>query len=365
MKILSVSLIFALNLTGCYTHPAPALVGSFSGTELQQFSALNPIDAHAHIFISDPEFYATLNKLNLRVLDILLVDNTNLVRSNLSIEDQNAWQFVHGANGRASLCTTFDPYQITQPNFSETAIHQINQEFDRGAVAVKIWKNIGMELKNSDGTYILPDDPRFQPIYRDIVAHNKTLIAHLADPNSSWESPNFDSPDANYYDANPQWYMYTQARAPSKGQILQARDHLLEQNKDLRVVGAHLGSEESDFGELGQRLDRYPNFAVDLAGRLAYIAMRPRAQMIAFFTQYQDRLIYGTDTEYGFGEPQVNGVRTPWENVYARDWRFLATDDKLNIGGQTVHGLALPRSILLKLYHDNAVRWYPGISTIH
>jgi len=50
-----------------------------------------------------------------------------------------------------------------------------------------------------------------------------------------------------------------------------------------------------------------------------------------------------------------------WEQQYALDWRYFATDDLFNYRGQKIEGLNLPRSVLRKLYHDNAVRWIPGI----
>ena len=46
---------------------------------------------------------------------------------------------------------------------------------------------------------------------------------------------------------------------------------------------------------------------------------------------------------------------------YALDWRYLATDDSIEKMGHEVDGLNLPRSVLKKRYHDNAVRWIPGI----
>ena len=50
-----------------------------------------------------------------------------------------------------------------------------------------------------------------------------------------------------------------------------------------------------------------------------------------------------------------------WKDSYARDWRFLATNDTVEFEGAKGQGLALPDSVLRKIYHDNAVRWFPGI----
>ena len=154
--------------------------------------------------------------------------------------------------------------------------------------------------------------------------------------------------------------MYGKPHPASKEQILRARDHILEQSPKLRLVGAHLGSMEADFNVLAQHFDRYPNFAVDMAARMAYLAMQPRADMIAFILKYQDRLIYGTDLAFG-ANSQTEATLRSWESTYARDWRFLATSDTVDIQGHTAQGLALPDAVLQKIYHDNAVHWFPGI----
>jgi predicted TIM-barrel fold metal-dependent hydrolase len=355
-----------LSLAGCgYRQPAKVLAsspnpteGPFTREELLQFSALNPIDAHTHIYQASGEFNAMLDKLHLHVIDILVAHTPD--QKDLDAERQEAWNFVHSSSGHASLCSTFEPFPYREKDFAQKAEAEINADFDEGAIAVKIWKNIGEQVKDEKGNYILADNPVFEPIYKDIAAHNKTLIAHQADPNTIWEPPNPAAPDYAYYMHHPEWYMYGKPNAPSKEAILKARDHMLEENPDLRVVGAHVGSMEANFKELGEHLDRYPNFAVDMAARMPYFVMQPRAKIIAFIEKYQDKLIYGTDDDL---DPGVNAVHAVehWEQDYAFDWRFLATDDLLPYKGQTVQGLALPEPILRKIYHDNAVHWFPGV----
>ena len=86
---------------------------------------------------------------------------------------------MSSSRGRGHLCTTFEPFRFDCRRLFQEAIDSLNQDFARGALAVKIWKNIGMELKDPTGQYVMPDDPRFEPIYKDIAAHHKTLITHL------------------------------------------------------------------------------------------------------------------------------------------------------------------------------------------
>jgi predicted TIM-barrel fold metal-dependent hydrolase len=354
-----------LAMAGCKQQssppPEPVAVttsGPFTSAELSQFSALGPIDTHAHFFLSAPVLTGMLERLNLHVVDILVAHTAD--QKQLDLARSQAWDFVHSSNGHAVLCSTFNPFPYAEPGFARKAIAEINQDFDRGAIAVKIWKNIGEQLKDRKGNYILPDNPVFEPIYRDITAHDKTLIAHVADPDSIWQAPNPQSADYGYYTKNPDWYMYGRANAPSKQGILAARDQLLKENPKLRVVGAHLGSMESDFAELAQHLDQYPNFAVDLAARMPYVVQQPHDQIIAFITKYQDRLIYATDNE-GPANSNPDQLVQELEKGYALDWRFFATSDTLQYRGHTVKGLALPQPILRKLYHDNAVHWFPGV----
>ena len=334
-----------------------AVSGPFTNAELQRFRAIAPIDTHAHVFVADP-FVSLLEKLNLHIVDILVVDDMSPSHRDLAKERDEALQVVHASHGYAVLCTSFDPYAWQQPDYARNAIRGLNDDFANGAIAVKLWKNVGMEIKDSAGHYLMPDNPVFEPVYRDIASHHKTLVAHVADPDSGWQPPNPASPDYEYYRDHPSAYMYGKKGVPSKQEILAARDHVLEENPELRVVGAHLGSMESDLADLGRHLDRYPNFEVDMAARMPYLEMRPRETVIAFLTKYQDRLIYGTDIEFYGGSADKMG----WlESVYANDWRYLATGGTVEYKGRAVKGLNLPEPILRKIYHDNAVKWFPGI----
>src|SRR5271156_172188 len=328
--------------------------------ELRAFAAIEPIDTHVHAFKSDPEFTDLMSRLRLHLLDICVADNHGIY-GELATELARAQGFVASSQGHARLCVTFDPYSFQRKGYSQDIIKQLRQEFADGAIAVKIWKNIGMEIKTPDGRYVMPDDPIFEPIYRAIAAENKTLVAHVAEPSSCWQPPNPDSPDYDYYKENPQWYMYLHPDHPRKETILAARDHLLAENPQLRVVGAHLGSMETDVDEIAKRFDLYPNFAVDTAARMEYLMLAPREKVRNFLIKYQDRMLYGTDLEFLNGEATPEALKD-WQETYARDWKFLASDQKLQLRGRQIEGLNLPQPVLRRIFHDNAVRWVPGIA---
>jgi predicted TIM-barrel fold metal-dependent hydrolase len=333
---------------------------------LKAFAKLQPIDVHTHVFANDPQFIAMLVRLHLHLVDILVVDNKSLEMKSLEPQRTEAFAFVNASHGHAWLCTTFDPFQFSNPDFSQSAIKGINQDFARGAIAVKIWKNIGMQLKDASGRYVMPDNPRFEPIYRDIAEHNKTLIAHLAEPDVAWgvHTPNDIEDDTQYYAQNSEWRMDKVPGAPAKKTILAARDHLLEMNPHLRVVGAHLGSMESDVDLIAQRFDRYPNFAIDTAARVPHLEVQPTEKVRKFMLKYQDRVLFGTDLQFHNGD-DVSAVIKDWQAEYARDWRYFATRDRFNYEGREVQGLGLPPSVVKKIFHDNALRWFPGINSAH
>ena len=362
LSISTVALAVFILLTSAL-HPAAfdgAQPGPPPASDLEGFSALAPIDAHVHLYKDDPAFGAFLQRLNLRILNICVIDDRDPYAKGLEPQRSDVLKVRHVTGGRAVFCTTFSPYDLEKPGFSQRAIQQLDADFAAGAIAVKIYKVMGMEMKSKAGKYVMPDDPAFEPIYRDIAAHNRTVVAHLAEPDSCWQPPNPASPDYEYYQEHPEEYAYAHPEWPSKAAILAARDHLVAENPNLRVIGAHLGSMETDVNQMAQRFDRFSNFAVDSAARVPYFMLQPRDKVRAFLIKYQDRVLYGTDlgampkddTEKALGE---------WTDTYARDWKFFATDQKVEYKGHSYQGLALPRPVLRKIFHDNAVHWLPGI----
>ena len=358
-------IILLLSLTVSATAQAPtstaaSLKPSDEEGALRGFAAIHPIDIHVHVFKTDPAFQKMLERLNLKLMDILVMDDTNPNRGRLQFEINHALALVRSSRGHVALCTTFDPYKFGSASFSADAIKQIDRDFADGAVAVKIWKNIGMEIKNSSGQYIMADDPRFEPIYQDIAAHGKTLMTHQAEPDVAWGPPDASDPSWSYYQENPQWYVANRPGFPSKERILDARDHVLANNPKLRMVGVHLGSMERSLADIARHLDKYPNFAIDTAARMKYLMLMPPEKVSTFFIKYQDRVLYGTDLDL-FPDANLPESLTEWQSTYARDWKYLATSETLNIEGKQVQGLNLPQPVLQKIFRSNAIRWIPEL----
>jgi predicted TIM-barrel fold metal-dependent hydrolase len=119
---------------------------------------------------------------------------------------------------------------------------------------------------------------------------------------------------------------------------------------------------EADVDLVAQRLDQYPNFAIDTAARVPHLAIQPRAKVRAFLIKYQDRVLYGTDSDI-LRKSEVKPSIADWQRQLTDDWRYFATADTFNYEGHMVKGLDLPVPVLRKLYHDNALRWMPGLAS--
>ncbi len=253
---------------------------------VSQLAEIEPIDTHLHAYQNVPEVADLFSRFNLRALNITLIDDRDPFAKSMEPQWTDALTVRRLTKGRASVSTTIDPYDFEQPGFVARVNKRLNADFDAGAIAVKLYKVVGMELKRKDGTFVLPDDPVFGPIFDNIAAHHKTVVAHVAEPDSCWKAPDPRSPDYSYYNEHPEEYAYKHPEWPAKDAILAARDHLLQLHPNLKVVGAHLGSMEVDVDQIAQRFDNYPNFAVDTAARVDYLMMQKPEKVRAFLIKY-------------------------------------------------------------------------------
>jgi predicted TIM-barrel fold metal-dependent hydrolase len=329
---------------------------------LPAFAAQPPfdrIDTHIHIHRPVPMFTAGMEKSGWRALSIC---DSRAVGSEQSIITEmmdGTAKLVRESGGRFGWAATFDPRSFEARDFAESVIADLKQRFSQGAIAVKIWKNIGTSVRSKSGKYMLPDDPSLLPIFEAIQKEDRAVVAHLADPSGAWLPLDEKNPEINYYKNNPQWHMLSQPGAPMKEDILNARDRVMARYPKLRFVGCHLGSNEDDLPKLASRLDSYPNFAVDCAARVRYFMAGDRDSAIQFLTRYQDRVTYGTDYQIGNAEEQ-----RAWENHSRRiedEWRYFSTTDTITARNRSVQGLGLPEPVLRKIFFENPKRWFKGL----
>jgi predicted TIM-barrel fold metal-dependent hydrolase len=259
--------------------------------------------------------------------------------------------------------TTFCLDGWDEPGWVENTISWIDQCVADGAIAVKVWKNIGMEFRDKDSLLIMIDDPQFDPVFQHLAENGIPLVGHLGEPKNCWLPLDemTTKNDSGYFANNPQYHMYLHPEFPSYEEQMAARDRMLEKHPNLVFIGCHLASLEWSVDEMAAFLDRFPNASMDMAarmGQLFYQTVENREKVRDFFINYQDRLMYGTDIIDRGQEKEAfqNRMHQTWMN----DWEYLVTDNKMTsslIDGE-FRGLKLPKEVVDKIYAANVKKWY-------
>jgi predicted TIM-barrel fold metal-dependent hydrolase len=333
-------------LGGC--AGAQARAGAAEPTDIR---AIPKVDVHAHYRTDHPELEPALEAWNARAV---LVNVTGAERRiDEKWRDFLALRAAHPE--RFFLVATFDPFRLEEPDFIPGTIARLREQIAAGAKGVKVWKDIGMDVKDAQGRYVQIDDARFQPIWDFLVEQRVPVLAHIAEPLAAWQPLDSLNPHFWYYSNNPRYHAFKLPEIPRHETIIAARDRWLARNPRLTVIAMHLGSLEHDVGEVAKRLDAYPNLYVETAARINDLAMQPSDAVRRFMIHYQDRVMWGTD----FGEGAVS--RAGLERSFSQHWRYYAGADTVTLGNprswhRTVQGLALPRRTLEQFAHRNAER---------
>jgi len=346
-------LLFLLFINAC-TSRAPRTVS---------FESIPKIDLHAHIFPDIPEFvdWVSINKLKLMNIAVAGTDPIKLLYM-----DKQSRLLMQKYPRQFAYCTTFDLTGIRDARYVENVKTWLDSAFVHGASMVKIWKEIGMEIKDKEGNYILPDDPLFDPIYDHISKNKKVLIAHLADPKEAWEPLDSNNVYYNYYQNNKQWHFFGKLGVPSYEAIILAMENILTKHPALTFVGAHLCNLSHDIDEIARRLDRFPNLYIENSARTAYLARQPTEKVRNFILKYQDRFLYGSDYainynnedgEYLYSYKKPDDIRQAVDfadTVYRRDFGYFANSGPYLYLRFKTEALNLPKPVLEKIFFKNA-----------
>lgn len=319
------------------------------------------IDAHVHLNTTSTEKMELALKNNVSFLSI----NTNIPFFE-SIEDQEKviLDLKEKYPGMIQYITSFDFRDWGKDHFAQGAIAQIKRGLANGAVGVKIWKDVGFELHDPSGSFVMIDNPVFDPIFKFLEENDILLIGHQGEPRNCWlplQEMTVDS-DRNYFREHPEYHMFLQKEYPTYDQQMQARDNMLKKFPQLKYVGLHLFSMEYSIEEVAKRLDIYPNTQTDLAERVVHLQLQAKDNWQAvreFCIKYQDKIMYGTDVIDDGSTPSTQ-IAERLEHLWNFHFRFFATNETLEapeFEGR-FKGLDLPKECLEKIFYSNAKRTY-------
>lgn len=329
------------------------------------FNTFPKIDAHIHLFTEDDSYIDVCMKYNLKLFTIA-TNSADLPPIKAQVTNANMLNTKHPETVNYATC--FGMNDFAEPSWTNKTIAKLKQDFEDGALAVKVWKDIGMTHRNADSSFIFMDDVRFDSIWNYIESQNKTLVNHVGEPKNCWLplSEMTVLNDRWYYTDFPEFHMYLHPEYPTHEALMESRNHVLDKHPDLNYVGCHLGSLEYSVEKQAAFLDKYPNASFDMAARIVHFQVQDREKVRDFIIKYQDRLLYGTDIVLYDGKGKETTFlmfRDKIKSVYRNDWDYFTTDNNFTqtYGTAEYQGLDLPNTVLEKIYYRNALRMYPGL----
>ncbi len=326
------------------------------------------VDVHTHLTFSAPlgkevppvdnatpeEVLAVMDRRNLRTLVNLTGGCGDALATVIGRWDKRA-------PGRIITFTEPCWNKAAEPGYAQFQADDIGRAARAGAKGLKVLKTLGLYLREkiTTGPLVKVDDRRFDPMWEACAAHKFPVAIHTSDPeafflpidrfNERWEELH----------AHPDWSFYDED-FPSNKDLQEARLRVIARHPKTTFICLHVADSE-DLAAVTQWMDRYPNMWVEIGARIGELGRQPRSSR-KFFDRFQDRILFGTDAvPHGEEYPQqVFG-----DALYQIYYRFLETDDEYfdyapakipPQGRWRIYGLALPETILRKVYYQNAER---------
>jgi predicted TIM-barrel fold metal-dependent hydrolase len=254
--------------------------------------------------------------------------------------------------GRFFVFCQIDYTHLDEPNY---LVEMLDEARIAGAKGVKVLKDLGLTVRDRRGKLVRIDDPRLDCVWEKAGQWGLPVAIHSADPDAFFAR--VDRHNERYQElvVHPDWSFFGKGFR-GKSELLAQRNRIFERHPGTRFWGLHMANHSEDLDEVTEWMEKYPNLAVELGGRIAELGRQPR-RASRFLRQFQDRVMFGMDTKL-----TVESYRTYF--------RFLETDDESFDypgypwqGSWKIYGLNLCDEILQKLYHDNAAREL-GLATL-
>lgn len=239
----------------------------------------------------------------------------------------------------------------------DTLVAQVDEAAALGARGVKIWKDLGLTVRDpASGTLVGVDDDRVVAAVRRAGEHGLPVLIHTADPVAFFDPLDAMNERVEELTANPGWWFGDRSVFPSFAALIAGLERLVFAAAETSIIGAHVGGYAENLSWVSRMCATYPNFHVDLGGRMAELGRQPRAfgRLVA---EHPDRVIFGSD------------AFPPSAAAYRAWFRFLETDDEYwpyqgedaidevpAQGRWAIHSVGLAPELLHGLYRGNALR---------
>ncbi len=321
------------------------------------------IDFHTHLSWGDPA--GETNRLILPAQDLLKVmDAKNIgIMVNLTGGFGKSLEISVRDLSRAHpdrFVVFTQPWfgKVSESGYAAWQGEELRRAHAAGARGLKVLKSLGLVVRDQ-GKLVAVDDRRFDPMWETAGALKMPVAIHTSDPEAFFTPIDRFNERFEELNAHPDW-SFQGKDYPSDRELQEARFRVLARHPKTTFVVLHVGNAEN-LDYITGAMDKYPNMNVEFGARIGELGRQPRAAR-KFFDRFQDRILFGTDAvPNGFEYPQqVFG-----EQLYEIYFRFLETADEYfdyapakvpPQGRWRIYGIALPESILKKVYWNNAAR---------
>ncbi|MEX0679814.1 MAG: amidohydrolase family protein [Balneolales bacterium] len=239
--------------------------------------------------------------------------------------------------------------RIDEPDFGNNEARKLEEAVELGCRGVKIFKGLGLTIKDASGQVVPVDDPRIDPIWAKCGELGIPVLMHVSDPKAFFTPVDRYNERYDELGANPHWSFYGD-EFPDKEEILEQRNRAIARHSQTTFIATHMANLPEELGRVAMWLEKYPNMYVDIDARISELGRQPYTAR-KFMIKYQDRVLFGTDTP-------------PNLEAYQVYYRFLETDDEYidpapshhQQGRWMIYGLYLPDDVLEKIYNKNALK---------
>ncbi|OOG70777.1 amidohydrolase family protein [Algoriphagus sp. A40] len=260
-------------------------------------------------------------------------------------------EFKTHAPGRFMVFTNLNFNGFGTPEWTALAVKELEEDVQAGAVGLKIYKSLGLNSKDNNGNRIPVDHPDLDPVWEKAGELGIPVLIHSADPAQFWQP--MDSTNERWLELklNPNRKRSETNPAPFE-QIMAEQHNVFGKHPKTTFINAHMGWMANDLDAAGAHLDKYPNVNYEIGAIIAELGRQPK-RANAFFTKYQDRILFGKDAynkeEFYtyFRVLETEDEYFPYYKKYHAYWKM--------------YGLGLPDEVLKKVYYKNALRIVPGL----
>ncbi|HEY5912649.1 MAG TPA: amidohydrolase family protein [Verrucomicrobiae bacterium] len=307
------------------------------------------IDVHSHNYArSDAEVDRWV-----RTMDEVGVEKTVILSGATGKKFDEALAKYGRYPERFEVWCGIDYTGFDQPGYGPAAVAELERCRKAGARGVGELSDKGRGLGSTSNTFgVHLDDPRMDAILEKCGDLRMPVNIHVGE--DKWMYEAMDRSNDGLMNA----WKWRIAKAPGvleHDEVVDTLERALKRHPRTIFIACHFANCCSDLNRLGLMLDRYPNLYADMSARFAEISPIPRFAS-AFFSRYQDRLLYGTDMD-------------PAPEMYRVTFRLLETSDEhfypvyFRKYQWPMHAFALLGEVLKKVYRDNALALGVGAGT--